>query len=258
MKALPGLILILVSISVFNSSLAGGVWPEGRPIYVAHRGANREADENTLKAYETAIDYGMDFIECDPRLTRDGVFVIMHDATVDRTTDGSGKVKDMTLSEIRALRTEHGEQVPTLEEVLSLASERGAGIYLDIKDYTPESLDLMLELLDKYDMADKVFMGFYTKGGVKHIEGRRPEIVTDPAWPLAVITLKQAKRMGADFIGTLSQFGTKRVVKRAHRHGLRVITMPVNDPEKIEKQKRIGMDAIQTDYPELVCGPRKF
>ncbi len=247
--------LFLLSLIVLASIAQAEVWPEGRPIYVAHRGANREADENTLKAYSIAADYGMDFIECDPRWTRDRVFVIMHDATVDRTTDGHGRVKDMTLAQIRALSTEHGEMVPTLEEVLALAEMRGIGVYLDIKEYTPESLDAMLELLDKYNMADKVFMGFYTKAGVKYIETRRPEIVTDPAWPLAVLTLGQARRLGADFIGTLYPLATKRVVSRAHKLGLKVITMPVNEPEKIERQKRIGLDAIQTDHPELLCGP---
>jgi glycerophosphoryl diester phosphodiesterase len=246
------LILLLFLLAYHVSA---DVWPEGRPVYVSHRGANREADENTLKAYAIAAEYGMDFIECDPRLTRDRVFVIMHDATVDRTTNGHGRVKDMTLEEIKALRTAHGEQVPTLREVLELARDRELGIYLDIKVFTPESLELMLELLDEYDMADKVFMGFYKRAGVKYIEEKRPEIVTDPAWPLAVITLKQAERLGADFVGTLSQFATRRMVKRAHRHGLKVITMPVNDPEKIEKQRSIGLDAIQTDLPELLCLP---
>ena len=98
---------------------------------MGHRGTRVLADENTIAAFQAAVDYGLDIFECDPRLTSDGVYVIMHDSTVDRTTDGSGPVSEMTLEQVKNLRTESGYQVPTLEETLNFAREHDMSVYLD-------------------------------------------------------------------------------------------------------------------------------
>jgi glycerophosphoryl diester phosphodiesterase len=80
----------------------------GRPLVVAHRGASIEAPENTIEAFERAVDAGADAVEFDVRITADGSAVVMHDPDVDRTTDGQGRCRDMTLAEVKALRIARG------------------------------------------------------------------------------------------------------------------------------------------------------
>lgn len=115
-------------------------------VVISHRGEHLHHPENTLPAYQAAIDAGADFFEVDVRTTSDGQFVLMHDSDVHRTTNGSGKVRELTFQQIRALDAGakfapefQGVKVPTLDEALSLA-EGKAGIYLDVKDADPEQL----------------------------------------------------------------------------------------------------------------------
>jgi glycerophosphoryl diester phosphodiesterase len=103
---------------------------------IAHRGEHLRHVENTLAAYRAAFDAGADFVEVDVRTTRDGRLVLMHDATVDRTTSGHGAVAEMTLAGIRAL---DGGRIPTLDEAMDLAAAP-RGIYLDCKQAPPEAL----------------------------------------------------------------------------------------------------------------------
>lgn len=228
------------------------VWPEGRPLTLAHRGANREFDENTLAAFQRAAELEADAIECDPRLTQDGVYVIMHDATVDRTTDGSGKVAEMTLEQVRALRTEHGEPAPTLEEVLNLAREKGLKVYLDHKVPPADEGEKLVALLDKSGMRDRVIVGTYNKKFCRELEKRWPDLVTFVSWPYPALTIGQVKRIGADGFGTLAGFATKHRIAKAHKKNLRVATMPVDDAAKLQRQKDIGLDVLQTNDPNLL------
>ena len=108
--------------------------PPGGPVQViAHRGGPRYAPENTLAAFRTAIDQGVAWLEFDVQMTRDGELVVIHDETVDRTTDGTGAVRDLILAQIRVLDAGGGERVPTLEEVVVLAREHVVGILPETK-----------------------------------------------------------------------------------------------------------------------------
>ncbi|MBY0456062.1 MAG: glycerophosphodiester phosphodiesterase family protein, partial [Gemmataceae bacterium] len=117
------------------------------PVKVAfHRGANRYAPENTLPAIKTAVALHADFVEIDIRTTKDGKFVILHDSTLDRTTNGKGKVADLTLAEVQELdagawfgKPFAGTRVPTLDEALAALGPK-TGVYLDAKDIAPEAL----------------------------------------------------------------------------------------------------------------------
>ena len=121
-------------------------------IVIAHRGANRSAPENTLEAYRRAIELGCDYVEVDVRQTKDGVLVLMHDRTVDRTTDGSGTIEDLTLAEIRSLSAGSkfgpnwsGEKVPTFEQALEVCRGR-IRVYVDAKAGPVEEVFATIEL----------------------------------------------------------------------------------------------------------------
>jgi glycerophosphoryl diester phosphodiesterase len=223
-----------------------------RPILVAHRGANMEADENTLKAYSIAIELGMDYIECDPRLTKDGVFVIMHDGNVDRMTNGKGKIADMTLSEIKALKTKNGESIPTLEEVLKLAKDKNTRVYLDTKDFSDSYMKQLMEFVKKCGMGDSVMAGLWTREQLKFMRKNYPEVAASIPYPTPMPSLKLAKKSGATWVGTILEKATDSMLKEADSLGLKVITLEINDRETIVREIKAGMQVIQTDDSKLL------
>ncbi|HEV2404894.1 MAG TPA: glycerophosphodiester phosphodiesterase family protein, partial [Ktedonobacterales bacterium] len=116
--------------------------PRRSLVCFAHRGARAHAPENTLLAFSLAFDLGADAIECDVRRSRDGQLVIIHDGTVDRTTDGTGHVSEQGFGELRGLdagrRWRIAQRIPTLDETLALVWERGGALNLEIKGDTVE------------------------------------------------------------------------------------------------------------------------
>jgi glycerophosphoryl diester phosphodiesterase len=128
-------------------------------VVISHRGEHLAHPENTLPAFQAAIDAGADFFELDVRTTSDGRLILMHDGKVDRTTNGKGLVREMTFDQIRALDAGirlgpqfSGTKVPTFEEALNLAPGR-IGVYVDCKEIAPPDL---VAALEKADMLDKV------------------------------------------------------------------------------------------------------
>jgi glycerophosphoryl diester phosphodiesterase len=223
-----------------------------QPILVAHRGANRLADENTTDAYSRAVDFGMNYIECDPRLTSDGAFVIMHDNSVDRTTNGRGKIADMTLEKIKMLRTRRGAQVPTLDEVLDIALERGVNVYIDTKQNDIEYLKKLMRHIEAKGMSGRVIMGVWSVETQKWMQKHYPQVPTCLPYPTPVPILKTMKDIGVDWVGTLVPYATDALIAKAHSLGLKVITMPINDAETMNQKYVAGIDALQTDDPAML------
>jgi glycerophosphoryl diester phosphodiesterase len=124
---------------------------ERRIAVIAHRGEHLSHTENTLAAFQAAIDLGADYFELDVRTTQDGKLVLMHDGTVDRTTNGKGDVANMTFDEIRALEVRGGGKVPTLDEALSLAHGR-IGVYVDCKRISPRDV---VDALEHHHMLER-------------------------------------------------------------------------------------------------------
>jgi glycerophosphoryl diester phosphodiesterase len=123
-------------------------------LVAAHRGAHAHAPENSLAAFQEAIDIGADVIETDARQTRDGELILMHDDELDRTTDGSGRVGDKTLAEIKKLHLSNGQAVPTLAEALDLVAGR---IFIDL-DIKHASLDRIIRLLQRTGTQQQVLL----------------------------------------------------------------------------------------------------
>lgn len=149
---------------------------------IAHRGEHLHHPENTMPAYRAAIDGGADFIEVDVRTSKDGKLVVMHDRTADRTTNGSGAIKEMTFEQVRALdagakfsKEFERTRVPEFAEVLALAQGK-IGVYVDTKDATAGDI---LAALDRYDMADHVVI-YGGLGYLNNVHALRPEIRVMP------------------------------------------------------------------------------
>src|SRR5579864_6905519 len=106
----------------------------GRVWVVGHRGAMGHCPENTLASFERGLELGADWIELDVHLSRDGELIVIHDETLERTTNGHGLVRDHTLADLQALDAGDGQRIPTLNEVLTWARERGAVVDIEIKN----------------------------------------------------------------------------------------------------------------------------
>ncbi len=250
------LLITLCAIFAFSSAHAARSAEidvmKNKPLTMAHRGGDIETDENTISSYSNAIKYGMDVIECDPRLTKDDLFVIMHDPTVDRTTDGTGKVADLTLAEIKQLKTKSGQQVPTFDEVLTLAREKGVDVFLDTKIYTDEYMTKLMDAVIRNNMRDRVIAGLWTSGQVSWMKKNYPDVTMSAVTPSAVTSIPAAKKSGVDWIGIDMSKVNPEQIRKAGENGIKLVTLQINDPAVIRQMIDDGLQVIQTDDPKLL------
>ena len=240
--------------------LAGaGTEPRRQPGVIAHRGVSLEAPENTLPAIQKAIDLGCAMAEIDLRYTADGEVVVLHDATVDRTTDGSGRVAEKTLAELKGLDAGaranpgyRGTRVPTLKEAVELARGR-IELYLDLKE--PDSRPVV-RVIEQLGARSMVVYRPYTYRALHEIlaETPRARVLVDPGdWVQAPGLLEMLRR---DFpTGALSSDWanwTPPAVAEARRRGMTtfVNVLGASDtPENLHRAVSLGFDYIQTDHP---------
>ncbi len=164
----------------------GGAWLRhtsplsGTTVAIAHRGGpgSGGAPEGTLAAFEASIRAGADWLEFDVRRTVDGELVVLHDATVDRTTDGSGAVRDLTLAEVRALDAGGGARIPTVEEVVRLAATTGVPILPEIKDgsRSPGVTGQLVELLREAGYLDRAVIQAFEAETLEELHRLAPEV----------------------------------------------------------------------------------
>lgn len=235
--------------------------PRGSTRVIAHRGASRSAPENTLAAIAAAFDLGVDMVEVDVRLTRDGVPVLMHDETVERTTDGEGRVADLDLAELRALDAGswmddrfEGERVPTLVEALALARSRGGRLLLDPKvDGLGAAVSEALRAASA-TTADVVLGSWnagQTRDFAKHLPGALVLRTGRIPRELPEDFFDEAKRRGVGGFEVGGNWSEQfSVLARAHR--LPVYTYTVNDAPTLRRMIAADVTGIETDDPELL------
>ncbi len=217
---------------------------------IAHRGEHLSHVENTLSAFQGAIDVGADFFELDVRTTSDGRLVLMHDNTVNRTTNGKGKVREMTFDQIRALDA-GGNQVPTFEEALSLAHRR-IGVYVDCKDISPSDL---VNALEKADMNDKVVI-YGGAGFLKHVLDLRPTLKVMPEADNAANLSKLESEMSLKVVAfDAGDFKDEviQVAKQSHSDIFVDRLGAADNPDAWQDALNRGATGIQTNRPaELI------
>ena len=147
----------------------------GKYLKIGHRGASDYAPENTLKAYELALQMEADMCEVDVHLTSDGHPVLIHDADVSRTTNGHGKVGGLTLEALRAFDAGQGECVPTLQEAIDLVGDRG-GLYIELKGADVE--EVVVDVIRQNGYEDRVIVGSFHPDRVRWVRQLAPEIET--------------------------------------------------------------------------------
>ncbi|MEO8026643.1 MAG: glycerophosphodiester phosphodiesterase family protein [Bryobacteraceae bacterium] len=213
---------------------------------IAHRGEHLSHTENTLAGFRAAYDAGADYFELDVRTTSDGQLVLMHDATVDRTTNGKGRIADMTFDQVRALRA-GGEPIPTFEEALELAHSRGQ-VYVDCKHITAGDL---IGALERQKMLDKVVVygGFQF---LKEVRALRPNVRVMPESVSVEVVRKLVDELHPKVIAFGDRDWKDDIIRIARESGADLYV----DRLGLADQPSAWMDAvdrgatgIQTDHP---------
>lgn len=230
-----------------------------KPWVIAHRGASGHAPENTVAAFERAVQLGATFIETDLHLTRDARFVAIHDSTLERTTNGRGLVHEFTLAELKQLDAGHwfdrefmDERIPTLEQILEFSRKHDVVFYLELK----------------YDSAWGMHHALVAALRGAESAARTVVISFDPATIRAVHQLDPSlmiglliEKNGGDFVRLAEQTGARQIcaeasivtpefVMAAHRADLHVIAWTVNSTDGMRAMMAAGVDGIMTDFPD--------
>jgi glycerophosphoryl diester phosphodiesterase len=246
------------------------------PLVMAHRGGAGLWPENTLFAFERAARLGADVIETDVHGTADGVLVVIHDATVERTTNGKGLVREMTLAELKKLDAGYrwsadgmttfpyrgqGLSVPTLEEVFTRMP--GMRFNIEPKQQTPSLIEPLGRMIRKMGMADKIVVGSFSQLVLDEFRLECPEVSTS-AGPEDVAGLLRTFKAGGG--GGRNQNGmcavqvpeyyggvhvlTTGLIAAAHSENLQVHAWTVNETSDMRRLIEAGVDGIITDYPD--------
>ncbi len=203
--------------------------------------------ENTLRSFVHAERAGMDAIELDLHLSKDGALAVMHDADVDRTTDGAGLIAEKTLAELRELDAGQGERVPVFEEVLDAVR---SPVQAEIKDVA--AARALAEVMRRRDLVDRVEVLSFHDEAVAEIAQLVPGVRTAlvaSRWKSDVVD--RAKAVGAATLVLNIRRLTLEVVEQAHAEGLKVIGWVVNTQDHLRLARGLGLDGATTDFPEI-------
>jgi len=229
-----------------------------KPVKIAHhRGASRYAPENTLASLEKAIQLGADFVEFDLQTTNDGGFVLLHDRSLNRTTNGRGPVRGWDLASIEALdagswfgRPFAQSRVPTLDAFLNAVGGR-VELYVDAKDIAPEAL---AETLKRHGLINQSVV-YQSAAYLEKLRAIEPAIRRMPPLRAASGLDSVAERVQPYAFDTNWSILSKELIDRCHEKGIKVFSDALGSHEKVEDYQRAvrdGIDLIQTDHPVLV------
>lgn len=241
---------------------------------VAHRGGAGLGAENVISTFRIGLNYNSDYLEMDVHLTKDGIPVVIHDATVDRTTNGSGPISNFTFAQLLNLNAvakypnkSYGERIPALAEVLDLAKPTATGLEVEIKvgadgkPYPGIEQKVMDEITAR-DMLDRVKIMAFEFETLKRVRAISPGVKT-----VALMTTDYFRRMdiskpaaimddvsiySANGIGVNKDLLTPALVEEAHRRKMQVGAWTVDDEREMQKFIGMGVDSITTNRPDIL------
>jgi len=216
---------------------------------IGHRGARAYEPENTLRSFQKALELGVNGIEFDVRKTKDSHLIVIHDADVKRTTNGKGLVAGLTLDEIKALRTEKSEKIPTLEEALTLIDNK-AKILIELKEQNLEQ-DVLNTICAK-KLEENVIITSFVEDALKKTRELNPKIETGLIYARHSHPENTALEIKANYLISLYRFTHTANVERAHKKGLKIIVWTINTKEEAEEYRKKGVDGIASDKPDIL------
>jgi len=224
---------------------------------IAHRGASGYEPENTIRAFEKAIELGVDMIELDIHLSCDEHLIVMHNASVDKITNASGHIKDLTLQELKKLDAGKGEQIPTLQEAIDCVKDR-CGLYIELKgEHTEQPV---VELIRETAMQNSVIVASFDASKVRKVKELAPELETsvlvgdkDADW---VAIAKESKADCIHFCWesypTPHKLLTEEVMNKAAENSLKVVIWHEERPEEIREIIKRNIYGICSNLPDLL------
>lgn len=267
------LAVVSVAIAIFGATPApvsaremlGATRDPGQPAFVAgHRGDADNAPENTLPAVDAAIAAGFDYVEVDVALTVDGTAVLMHDATVDRTTNGTGRLADLEIAEVRALDAGAwfgarfvGTRVPLIEEFLDVLAASEARALIELKgEWTREAVAALVARIDERGLERRV--------AASSFDARTLAMVATESTVISRLAILRS--VPDDVVGAARSLGVRgivvkgsaiiarpEVVDELHAAGIRVVVYTFNEDREWRDALSIGVDGIVTDRPAMLA-----
>lgn len=217
---------------------------------IGHRGAAGYEPENTLRSIRRAIELGAHGVEVDVWWV-DGQLVVFHDATLERTTNGTGRITRKTFAQLRALDAGRGERIPTLREVIETVDGRA---FINIELKGPQTAlpvaALLGEFLDRHGSSSADFLvSSFHRTKLRAIRDPRIRIGLLLARPTRLCWLN-ARSVRAWAVNPALRFATGPFIAEAHRRGYRVLVYTANEPDDIARMRRLGADGVFTDFPD--------
>ncbi|RFU63518.1 glycerophosphodiester phosphodiesterase [Peribacillus glennii] len=243
------------------------------PLKIAHRGAAGHCPENTMSAFKKAVELGVDFIEIDVQLSRDGRLVVIHDTTLERTTDGSGNVRDHDFCDLRKLDAGSwfhsdfkDEKIPAFEELLEQILPH-AGILIELKHpslYPGIEKRLAFEIVKHnlhLEKDPRLMVQSFDIAAVKRFQSLIPSLpagVLIKHHPMGISNKKLNELSSfAQFVNLKQTMMTLKLKKKIHAHGMKAFTWTVNNQKKIQRFELMKLDGVTTDYPDLFRKKRR-
>jgi len=256
-----------------NSAAAAFFLESDEPLVIAHRGGPALGPEHTVETYRAGLDAGADVLEVDVHLTSDGEVVVLHDDTVDRTTDGTGAVSELTLAEIQALDAGHewspdggetfpfrgqGIRIPTLGEVFEAFPD--AFYVIEIKQAEPPMIDPFLDVLDAYEMRDRSVVASFSAEVMADFRRAARRVLTSFGEDEVIVLFFLADdaeagyRPPAELLQLPPRQGnlevlTPELIARADRFGLPIHAWTINDRAEMDRLLALGIAGLITDRP---------
>lgn len=229
------------------------------PIPFAHRGGASEAPENSLPAFQAAVDLGFRYLETDVHATADGVLVAFHDEVLDRVTDRTGRIDELPWSEVSQARIDGREPIPLLEDVLTTWPD----VRVNIDPKADSSVEPLIAVLRRVGAVDRVCIGSFSDERIDRVrDALGPELCTGmgPEEFIGLIRAFQGEEVAfrsqaaqippADHQGR--PLATPELVEVAHANGIAVHVWTIDDPDEMRALLDIGVDGIMTDRPRVL------
>jgi len=260
------LLLVPDAVRVYAKNIMGALRAPGEPAFIAgHRGDRAEAPENTMPAFAAAFASGLEFVETDVQLTADGVPVLMHDETVDRTTDGTGAVADLTLDEIRALDAGSwyapefaGTRVPLFDEFLDALTATRQKALVELKGHwSNEGIRTVLDAIYLRGVQNRIVFASFNLTTVANLADAAPAIprvIIKRDLPRDPVGLAQYYGAIAILTTPTSLENDPDAVHRMHESGLGVLVYTLNSEKRWSEALAYGVDGIVTDKPSKLDG----
>ncbi len=232
-------------------------------IRIAHRGASGIAPENTLAAFEKALEFDLDAVELDVHATKDGKVIVMHDATLDRTTNITGRIQELTYAEITAadagswFSSEYkGEKVPTLSDALDMINGHAVTV-VEIK--AQDIAEKVVRVIEKSNACDDVVVISFHPDNIYAVRQLKPQIptgllismdVSDNPRSQAIELAHRTVAVGASTLSVSHQMLSPEFVYVIHQRGINLWTWTIDDIARIQEVAEFGVDGITSNYPD--------